>query len=623
MAEVEEREEQQQLDPIDRKVPFYLRIELYLPLILVGGIVLAILVYARAMYGAGWTLGAEKDATVVGAFVDATPPSVILYVSPTTKAFLAKVGASQDVLVKQWRDYFAAHKRVFREVGDPAQLEKLENAVIVVPSALALGEAERKALTDLHRKGVGILATNAFGARDAAGNWTAWALMDDLFGVHVADEVEASSEKNFLIVAGDTPVTAAIPAGSRFWVGKTPEGRLRFEGGLPAARFLDWSRTPDGKGSTIVFGEKTGGRFVLFGFSENAWEGAPTPMRALAEGAIDWLQRKPKAILADWPKGFRAAHVATMNVDEQPENALAFAATLEQLNMRGTFFGVADVVERSPSTFVTLAARHEIAYHGDMYMPFKGAPEAEQRRRIKVMEQKFTAALHPSGRILGFRAPGESYDPKTEQALQAAGIRYHAVDAARSDARLPVLAKANKVKTPDDLVVLPRTQADDIFFLTRPQVDVGEMLATMRGELNLAIEEGALGMLSVTSRNYPKDGPMAQAVSSYLLSLAENRSRVWLATGTEVSDWWRNRANLHVTLNLVGKRYELEVSNTGETPVDGATVIVYHPRTSTVVVTPTKAWQPEATVRRIDDFSSAVVFGAVANGNFAYKLVFE
>src|SRR5438045_3065817 len=106
MAEVEEREEQQQLDPIDRKVPFYLRIEMYLPLILVGGIVLAILVYARAMYGAGWTLGSEKDATVVGAFVDATPPSIILYVSPTTKAFLSKVGASQDVLVKQWRDYF-------------------------------------------------------------------------------------------------------------------------------------------------------------------------------------------------------------------------------------------------------------------------------------------------------------------------------------------------------------------------------------------------------------------------------------------------------------------------------------------------------------------------------------
>jgi len=145
----------------------------------------------------------------------------------------------------------------------------------------------------------------------------------------------------------------------------------------------------------------------------------------------------------------------------------------------------------------------------------------------------------------------------------------------------------------------------------------------MRGELNLAIEEGALGMLSIHSRNYARDGPMAQAVSSYLLSLAEKRSRVWLATGTEVSDWWRNRENLHVALNPTGKRYELEVSNTAETAVDGATAIVYQPRGSTVIVTPTKAWQPEVTVRRIDETSSVVILGPIAKGHYAYKLVFE
>ncbi|MGE5616518.1 MAG: polysaccharide deacetylase family protein [Bacillota bacterium] len=623
MAEVEEREEQQQLDPIDRKVPFYLRIELYLPLILVGGIILAIIVYARAMYGAGWTLGAEKQLSVVGAFVDETPPSLILYTSPTSKAFQAKVGANHDVLVKQWRDYFAAYKHVFREVSDPAELAKLENAVVILPSAVALNDVERKALTELHRKGVGILATNAFGARDGAGNWTGWTLMEDLFGTQVVDEVEANSDKNFLVTAANTPVTVAVPAGTRFWVGKTPEGRLRFEGGQVAARFLDWARTPDGKGGSIVYGEKSGGRFVLFGFSENAWEGAPTPIRTLADGALEFLQRKPRAVLSDWPRGFQAAHIASMNVEEQPENALAFAATLEQLNMRGTFFGVAEAVEKSPATFITLAAHHEIAYNGDMAMNFKGAPEVEQKRRIAVMQQKFAAALHLKEPILGFRAPGESYDAKTEQALQSQGVRYDAVDPARTDARLPIMAHVNRASYAEDLVVLPRTQGDDILYLNRPQVDVGEMLSTMRGELNLAIEEGALGMLSVHSRNYAKDGPMAQSVSSYLLSLAEQRNRVWLATGTEVSEWWRNRENVRVTLNPLGKRYELEVSNTGDATVEGATAIVYQPRASTVVVTPTKAWQPDVSVRRIDATSSAVIFGPIARGHYAYKLVFE
>jgi hypothetical protein len=32
---------------------------------------------------------------------------------------------------------------------------------------------------------------------------------------------------------------------------------------------------------------------------------------------------------------------------------------------------------------------------------------------------------------------------------------------------------------------------------------------------------------------------------------------------------------------------------------------------------------PEATVKRVDEFSSRVVFGPMPKGNYAYKLVFE
>lgn len=616
-----DQDEQELLDPVERKVPVFLRVELYIPLILIAGISLAVLLYAQGMIGAGWTFG-QKPESVLGAFSASQPP-VLLYASPTTKNYLASVGAKHDVLLNQWRDYLKEHKRSFKEISEPAELKDHANSVIVVASGVSLNEVERKLLLEHHKAGGSILATGAFGARDGTGKWVAWTLMKQLFGVQVADEVEADSEKNFLVTSGNVPITVGFPAGTRVWVGKAPEKALRFDGGTAAARFLDWSRTPDGRGPTVVFGEKDKGRFVLFGFSENAWEGAPTPMRTLADGAIDWLQRQPKAVLASWPSGYRAAHITTMNVDEPVENVLALASHLDTLKIRGTFFVVADAAVKSPGTVKQVTAGHEIAYHGDGLEPFKGQPRSVQEKRIKDMQQRLATSLRPDDRVQGFRAPGEIYDANTEAVLQSAGFRYHAVDPSRSDARLPMFANANRSGPMDDLVVLPRTQRDDIVYLQKADAPLNETIGLMKGELGLVLEEGGLGMLSVHSRNFAKDSVMSQAVPAYLLALAEVRPQLWLATGSEVAEWWRRRNNIRVSLNTQGKRYELEVSNIGDKPVEGATITVYHPFASKVVVTATKAWMPEAVVRRVDDFRSDVVFSSVANGHFAYQLVFE
>ena len=284
---------------------------------------------------------------------------------------------------------------------------------------------------------------------------------------------------------------------------------------------------------------------------------------------------------------------------------------------------VADAAVKTPSALKAVTAGHELAYHGDGYQGFKEQPKLDQARRVKLMQQQIAEALRPQKLVTGFRAPTESYDPRTEEVLQSAGFRYHAVDPNRTDARLPLFAKANRVNPIDDIVVLPRTQRDDIVYLQGQEPQLNEIIGVMKGELGLVIEEGALGMLSVHSRNFSRDGVMSQAVPAYLLSLAEARDRVWIATGHEVADWWRKRANVRVNLTTIGKRHELEISNVGEQTVEGATAIVYHPKNLNATISPTKAWMPEATVKRIDEFSSRVVIGSMAQGNYAYTLVFE
>jgi hypothetical protein len=95
------------------------------------------------------------------------------------------------------------------------------------------------------------------------------------------------------------------------------------------------------------------------------------------------------------------------------------------------------------------------------------------------------------------------------------------------------------------------------------------------------------------------------------------KNQVWLATGSEVAEWWRKRENIRVTLSTTGQRYELEVSNIGDATIEGATIDVYHPRAAKVVVSATKAWMPEATVRRVDEFRSQVVFGSLTKDTTA------
>jgi hypothetical protein len=624
----EERQREDQLDPLERKAPFFLRVELYLPLILIGGISLAVLLYARAMTGAGWNLDAGQKS-VVGAFVEGSTP-ILLYSPPGTKNYLAKVGGNYEVLLKQWRDYLKEHKHAYRESEEVGVIAAAKGAVVVIPSAVALSEAERKTLLEHQKRGGSILATGPIGARDSAGNWFGWNFIQELFGARVLGEVDRNADRNFVIAAGETPITSRFAAGARFWVGKNAEGILRFEGGQPAGRVLDWTRAPDwtrgvdgAKGASIVYGEKGGARWVLFGFTENAWDPSPTAMSLLIEGSLEWLKHEPSAVLAAWPQGFGAAHVVTMNVDDQVENASTFAASLDAVKMRGTFFVVADAAARAPQVVKALAPNHELAYHGDTYKGFKDLLRTDQAKRVKAMQDAFQAAVRPEARIVGFRSPGELYDARTEDVLQSAGIRYHAADPSRSDARLPLFAKANRVPTVDDLVVLPRTQRDDVAYLHAPDAQLNDVIALMKGELGLVLEQGALGMLSVHSRNFARESVMAQAVPAYLVALAEMRPRIWMATGSDVAEWWRKRDNLRVTLKTLGKRYEIELSNLGEATVEGATAIVFHPRAAKVLMSPTKAWMPEFSVRRVDDLSSKIVFGPVGKGHFAYKLVFE
>jgi hypothetical protein len=169
---------------------------------------------------------------------------VLLYNSPTTRAFLPGIGGSQEALLGPWRRLLGSRQLAYRELTKPAELAGLgAEDVLILPSAVALDAAERQALLRLRDAGTQLLVTWAAGSQDATGRWLGHDFLQQLTGITVAGELEEKSKRLFVIPYGDTALNLQVAAGRRLWVGELAEKPLRLRGGQEAAAYLDWART--------------------------------------------------------------------------------------------------------------------------------------------------------------------------------------------------------------------------------------------------------------------------------------------------------------------------------------------------------------------------------------------
>lgn len=617
--------------------PAYRRIGTYMPALIIMGLAMAVLVYLTSMQVLGWKVPALNAAlfkavsTVPGAngapAASSTPQGMILYASPNTKEYFAGIGGNYDRLLVPWRAYFSSRRETIRELTDPAALHDLKDGVLILPSAVALSDAERADILRFRAQGGAVLATWATGTRSAKGEWAGWQFLENL-GAKSMGEVALEPAARHLILNGESPLSYSQPAGQRIWLGNASERLLRFKGAGVAGRFMNWTRTPDPARKdegAVIFSETspTAGRAVLFAFAESAWEAQPQPVYALVEDTLNWLQRQPAIVRAAWPDGKRAAQIIEMDTEEGFPNALRFASMMHAMSYRGTFYILTSVGKQFPDVLLTLARDFEIGYHGDIHTGFKDLPPAEQQKRIDTMQADMRSVIPDTKAFTGFRAPTEGYDMNTEALLYKSGFRHHVTDPSRTEARLPAFAKIEGVPPEDSLVIIPRTQRDDIN-LAKENLDVAQTQQALIDDLELTDEMGALGLLSVHSQNYGSDSVLTQAMPGYLAHFKEHRPHLWLASSGQVADWWRERERFKLSAKSTGKRLEFNLTVNGKTPFSGGNLIVMLPRKGVMPeVQGLKIGMPKATVRKIDDFRAGISFETLNPGNYAYQATFE
>lgn len=590
-----------------------------------------LLSYIFSMNALGWE-GSRSSvlAVPVGQFFPAQNRNIVLYASPNTRRYLASVGGNYEVLLKPWRNLLVQAHIPFNEMTALSGTATSLNDVLILPSAIALDEQERKAILAFQQQGGSILATSALSARAGDGAWTGYDFPKLLFGVMVRGEILPDQDERNLNLFGDLPFTHTFRAGERIWLGRTGANPLRLQGGNTAGNLSNWSRTKVDRSddtAAVLFDEmgpdKKFARWVMLSFPETTWEIQRNDIHGLIVNAIDWLERRPVVYQATWPYPHRAAHIIGMDTEEGFQNAPHFTRLLEQAKLRATLYMLTSSAMQHRDIARQLGAQHEIAYHGDVHEGFKDQPESAQAARIDKMQADMKTIFGDTTNISGFRAPLESYNAITEALLAKKGILHHAADPNRTPARLPFFEPGGAAAGSQSIVVLPRTQRDDLNVLQDTAGVTEKVAQALIEDFDTVTMMGGLGLFSLHSQNFEPTSPLAKAFPQFLAHARSQLDEAWIAPASAIAHWWRERQRLAFKVTRTGTKINLYVTLSGVGAAEPLSLVITHPvATEAVNINPVTSKTVLPQIHRIDRFRSALVFTGMKPGSHTYSITF-
>lgn len=632
----------------------------FIPLLLVGGYVLAFFAYTRilesigqrndgrqqAYFGANYfnlisdnaeprqaNAAASKTSSewkpdnpyqVISA-VSKVPSKTYLFNSKKTRDYFNSAGENYDLILDQWHYYFNARGVKYIDLHEMDLTPNLKPGILILPSAVALSPAEIAAIQAFEKNGGSVLATWATGTRLDTNEPANHGFLHEQFGISISGEIAAQDKEKFLTVSGAEPVAFTLPAGSRIWLGldSIHNRPLRISGGHHVAgRFMDAVRT-SGNANTneaIVYTETGTSRRVYFAFAEDSWRFDQANIYTLLDDVLNWLQRRPDSYLACWPYPYRSAQIIEMDTEQDFQNAVNFADMLESSGFQGTFYSLTSVASRYPDIVRRLEHKHEIAYHGDVHDAFKGQPWEIQAKRLDAMQQELRPLVSAPAELRGFRPPYELSDQVVESLLFEKGFGHILANSDGTGAMLPYLSPASPKDFQKGLIVLPRTQRDDMNF-ANDGYSTQEMTQSMIDDFDQVHEYGALGILSIHSQYFKSDSPVARSMAQFLNHIKSTGNNTWVVSSGTIEKWWRNRALFKA--KLTGDPAKMKLDITVENPgVNWST--------SLVISNPAKGLRPKIRAGKpgmklprlvaLDDYQTAIVFNALAPGHYGYNL---
>ncbi|MDH3297426.1 MAG: polysaccharide deacetylase family protein [Gemmatimonadota bacterium] len=488
---------------------------------------------------------------------------VALYANVATEAFFPDSTHLPGVLA-DWSRELSASGWDIERIGSRAELDALPPATLVVaPEAVCLSGAEIEALFRHLRRGGGVVANWALGARDGNCEWRGWETLRDFTGAIDVVEYQAGDEL-YVTVPASLGVSAGLAPGSRIEFYADSHLGLLVPG--PRVYWSDWALNSSSSGgesaadgALALRTTAEGGRAVWLGFKPGQAIRPLDQARAsrLLQNTLRWAAGVPAAAVAAWPEGRRAGLMVAEDVESGFVNATSLARVLRERGIKGTFFLVSEMALDHPEIADSLADVGEIGSHTADHVPTVGLPQREQRIRLERSRRELESW---SGQpVLGLRPPEERFDEATLRAWLSsspdrAGAAYvAAVNGARS-------AAPEVFRFPEgSIVVLPRLMKDDYNVVVQEGTSRPERLtsAYLEGLRKLGAL-GGLGFVSLHSQIAATPGRIG-VVETVLDSIADQRGTWWIATGSEIARWWLDREAMSLSLRPAAEGDDLEL----------------------------------------------------------------
>ncbi|MBK6649370.1 MAG: hypothetical protein IPG42_06460 [Betaproteobacteria bacterium] len=584
--------------------------------IVVLGLAAAALVFTLAMQGVGWPISLLRGGAVSAgtlASLKQENGQVWLYSAPASRSYFASVGGNYDQLLQAWRQYFDRRSEKAHEISDLSAISSASGGVVILASAAALGEAERRQLTEFRQRGGSVLATWATGTRDLHGQWHGWGFLENLLQAkYLGERAASASVSNVLIISGNSPLASVAMTGRQIELGGLTEPPLRFDSPNRSGLFLG----QDGSSNdySIVFAESStnGARALLFGFAETAWERQPEDVYLLVDASLNWLRHKPQLQIAGWPHGKVSAQSFTLDADTPCNNFRNRMSSGEVLTR-------ASVYSYQPKCCLLLLTGLPTSRE-NMEVAQRGAVSGSASP-VAAVSTKSSVVVSPVGGLVGYSSHNERYSLDAQQSLQNSGIRYCISAPQAGRGALPYFAAISGTDSTNGLLMLPRSQSNDTALLTA-NGDSDSLTRALRKNFDGSAEIGGLGILGLHTSALANP-LLSQSLAEYQAYVKSQSDRVWLASTGEVNSWWRDRSRIGLVQRQLGFRFEFDLAIGGERPVTGASLVLTLPRKGEPPsVSGLKIGMPMPTLRLLDPFRAMIVFDALSPGNYFYQVTF-
>ncbi len=363
---------------------------------------------------------------------------------------------------------------------------------------------------------------------------------------------------------GNTPLTMSLPAGYGLFVQVyDPATRMRIIGDdtHPVAYWTDrvrTFRTGDIAGHTsIAYGNYQSGRFVYTGFRRDALGVGYTDTQDIVhidrffKSIFAYLKKTPVVWLKDWPAPYNGGALLSGLGGTNLDNLLPVADSLEALGVSSTFFIEPTQADLHRSTVVSLQEHGEIGvlddYSDETFVSF-----ADQEQRFSNLRAVLEEVSE--GTVRTYRSPQiGNMKMVTQQALAKAGYTSVFTDSVERRS-IPVVSRFT---SPRLTRFTATAWSDEEIIAANPSGAVN--FGPIEQEIKRIGQEAGLYQIVYSADGFGRPG-YRHVLPSVVRTLQENR--FWLATSSEITQWWRERHGIKVDMDKSGRsRLVLHLSN--------------------------------------------------------------